>query len=143
MGLQQAMNTARTETLRAYREASLMQYRNSGVVSGYRRMSARDDRVCPGCLFTDGMLVEDLFSFYEHNQGRCTAVPVVIGAEGASEFENGTEWFLRQDEETQRSILGAGRYEAWQEGARLEDMATLEMDPTWGGAYVPTPVNGD
>jgi hypothetical protein len=140
LGLQTAMNTARTETLRAYRTSSLMQYQNSGVVTGYRRMSARDDRVCAGCLLTDGMLVEDLSHFDEHNQGRCTLIPVVAGAEQYSEFQNGTDWFLEQDEATQRSILGAGRFNAWQNGASLEEMVTMVTDPTWGNYYAPTPV---
>lgn len=141
LGLSRALNTARTETLRAYRNASLKQYQESGVVVAYKRLAKRDDRVCVGCLFTDGMLVEDLDHFDEHNQGRCTLIPVVRGAEGASEFETGKEWFLRQDEATQRSILGAGRYDAWiNGGASLDDMATLTTDPTWGGAWVPTTV---
>lgn len=139
-GLQQAMNTARTEMLRAYRNASLQQYQESGVVSGYRRISARDGRVCAGCLFSDGMLIESLDSFDEHNLGRCTSIPVVIGAEDASLFENGTDWFQKQSEATQRSILGPGRYEAWQNGASLKGMFTHVDDPTWGGSYVPTPV---
>lgn len=139
MGLQTAMNTARTESLRAYRQASLMQYDASGVVSGYKRISAHDERVCAGCLFTEGEIYSDLSQFSEHNQGRCTAVPVL---EGISEpnWITGQDWFVQQDESTQASILGPGRFEAWKNGASLDQMVTRIEDPTWGGAFVPTPV---
>jgi hypothetical protein len=139
MGLQQTMNTARTETLRAYRNASLMQYDASGLVVGYKRISARDERVCAGCLFTDGMLIEDLSAFDEHNQGRCSMIPVLKdGAE--PNWQSPYDWFEGQSATTQESILGSGRFEAWQNGASLESMVTRIEDPIWGGAYVPTPV---
>ena len=138
MGLQQAMNTARTETLRAYRNASLMQYDQSGLVVGYKRISARDERVCAGCLFTDGQMYEDLSQFDEHNQGRCAAIPILNGME--TSWESPTDWFEGQSETVQESILGTGRFNAWKNGASLNDMAKRVIDPTWGGAYVPTPV---
>jgi hypothetical protein len=117
MGLQQAMNTARTETLRAYRNACLMQYDASGLVVGYKRISARDERVCAGCLF-----------------------PVLRdGAE--PNWQSPYDWFEGQSATTQESILGPGRFEAWQNGASLESMVTRTEDPIWGGAYVPTQVN--
>jgi SPP1 gp7 family putative phage head morphogenesis protein len=139
IGLQTAMNTARTESLRAYRQASLMQYRESGVVGGYKRLSAHDERVCAGCLMMDGTLMETLDEFEEHNQGRCTAVPVIAGM-AAPQWQNGRDWFTEQSEEVQASILGSGRFEAWQNGASLESMVKRVEDPTWGGAFVPTPV---
>lgn len=139
IGLQQAMNTARTETLRAYRAASLAQYEQSGLVRGYKRISARDERVCAGCLFTDGQVYEDLSQFDEHNQGRCAAVPLLIGLEDAN-WQSPTDWFEGQGETVQESILGTGRFEAWKNGALLTDMVTRVVDPTWGGAFVPTPV---
>lgn len=139
MGLQQAMNTARTETLRAYRNASLMQYDKSGLVIGYKRISARDERVCAGCLFTDGQVYEDLSQFDEHNQGRCSTVPLLEGLPETS-WESPNDWFEGQSETVQESILGTGRFEAWKNGASLNDMAKRVVDPVWGGAFVPTPV---
>ncbi|MBI5964926.1 MAG: hypothetical protein HY863_15715 [Chloroflexi bacterium] len=139
IGLQQAMNTARTESLRAYRNASLMQYDASGLVIGYKRISARDERTCAGCLFTDGQVFEDLSQFDEHNQGRCAAVPVLEGLP-ETQWQDPFDWFKAQDETTQESILGTGRFDAWKNGASLESMVKRVMDPTWGGAYVPTPV---
>lgn len=139
LGLQRAMNTARTESLRAYRNASLMQYEASNVVMGYKRISARDARVCAGCLFTDGMVTQDLSEFAEHNQGRCSMVPVVIGVSEPM-WQSPIEWFEGQSATTQESILGTGRFEAWKNGAALQDMVKRVDDPTWGGAFVPAPV---
>lgn len=139
LGLQRAMNTARTESLRAYRNATLMQYEASNVVMGYKRISARDARVCAGCLFTDGMVTQDLSDFAEHNQGRCSMVPVMIGVPEPM-WQSPTEWFEGQSATTQESILGSGRFDAWKNGAALQDMVKRVDDPTWGGAYVPAPV---
>lgn len=139
LGLQRAMNTARTESLRAYRNATLMQYEASNVVMGYKRISARDSRVCAGCLFSDGMVTQDLSMFEEHNQGRCAMVPVVIGVPEPM-WQSPFEWFEAQSKTTQESILGTGRFEAWKNGAALQDMVKRVDDPTWGGAFVPAPV---
>ena len=139
LGLQRAMNTARTESLRAYRNATLMQYEASTVVMGYKRISARDSRVCAGCLFSDGMVTQDLSEFAEHNQGRCSMVPVVIGVPEPM-WQSPVEWFEGQSATTQESILGSGRFEAWKNGAALQDMVKRVDDPTWGGAFVPAPI---
>jgi len=140
MGMNQAMNTARTETLRAYRAASIDQYRASGVVSGWKRLAAHDGRTCAGCLFTEGEVYATLDNFQEHNQGRCSAVPVVMGVPEPT-WQSGKEWFLQQDEAKQAEILGTGRYEAWKNGASLDDMVKRVNDPVWGASFIPTPVN--
>lgn len=139
IGLQTAMNTARTESLRAYREASLEQYRESGVVNGWKRLAAHDERTCPGCLFTEGQFYENEHDFEEHNQGRCTAVPCVIGVDEPT-WQSGTDWFEEQSEDVQVGILGAERFEAWKNGTPLEDFVIHVEDPVWGGSFVPTPV---
>lgn len=140
IGLQQAMNTARTESLRAYRSATLMQYDASGLVIGYKRISARDERVCAGCLFTDGETYADLSQFSEHNQGRCTAVPVLKDLPEPS-WQDSHSWFESQSATVQESILGTGRFDAWKNGASLDSMVKRVEDPIWGGAFVPAPVS--
>ncbi|RLD07703.1 MAG: hypothetical protein DRI32_00430 [Chloroflexi bacterium] len=135
-----AINMARTEPLRVYRASSQMQYEASGVVRGWKRLSAHDSRVCAGCLFTEGEFYDNLHEFEEHNQGRCTPVPVVIGVNEPS-WVSGGDWFVLQDEETQRSILGDGRYQAWQDGTSLDAMVKRVSDPVWGGSFIPTPLS--
>lgn len=140
IGLQKALTLARTEQLRAYRAGNLEQYRNSGVVTGYKRMATRDSNTCPGCLFADGQMFDTEHEFDEHPNGRCQIVPVVRGAEEPT-WQNGTDWFKAQSAETQREILGGERFDAWQNGASLESMSKLVNDPTWGGSFVPTPIS--
>ena len=141
VGLNKALTIARTETLRAYRMGSFEQYRDSGVVSGYKRLASHNSRTCIGCLMADGMMIESLDGeFDEHPNGRCTAVPVVIGVPAVT-WRNGMQWFVAQPEATQREMLGAQRFEAWKSGVDLSEMSKLVQDPTWGGSYVPTPVS--
>ena len=139
MGLNHALNTARTETLRSYRVASLEQYQSSGVVRGWKRLAAHDERTCAGCLFTEGEFYTNKEAFQEHNQGRCTAVPVVEGVAEPT-WVSGKDWFLQQTDELQASILGQGRFEAWKGGASLDAMVTRVYDPVWGESFIPTPV---
>lgn len=129
---------ARSESLRVYRLTTLASYEASRVIGSYRRLSARDDRVCAGCLFADGREYQINEGFDSHVNCRCTLIPQLINGP-AIQYQTGAEWFVRQPESTQRTILGKGRYEAWQSGrASLSDMVTRRWDDTWGGSLVPT-----
>lgn len=138
VGLDRALNIARTEQLRVYRESSRAAYQKSGVVSGYKRLSARDSRVCAGCLFADDGKLYDLDTpFEEHPQGRCTSVPVVKGLPAVT-WQDGSSWFAAQPESVQMSILGRGRFDAWKDGKfELTDVVARRENETWGAALVP------
>lgn len=139
-GLNKALQIARTEQLRVYRESSLLQYLESGVVRGYKRLAGRDNRVCPACIMADGRFYELGVPFAEHVQGRCVPVPCVMGVENP-QWETGMEWFKRQAPQIKVLILGPGRYEAWKAGEfELEDLITQTTHPIWGDALVPTPL---
>ena len=57
MSLSRALVITRTETNRAYREATRLQYaNNSQVVKGYRRNCSQDERTCLACIALDGEL---------------------------------------------------------------------------------------
>lgn len=130
----------RTEMLRAYRYTSLESYRGSGVVTGYKRLSARDSSVCPACLFADGTIYELASEFDSHVNCRCSITPIVKGY--PLNIGTGQEWFNRQNEATQRTMLGKGRFELWRDGkVELSDMVTRVENADWGGALVPTTVN--
>lgn len=139
VGLDRAMNIARTEELRAYRNANLQQYQASGMVSGYQRLAARDTRVCPACLFADDGTIYALdYSFDAHPQCRCTLVPVVIGMPIVS-WQDGMSWFMAQNTASQSSILGPGAYDAWlNDEFELADMISRKDDDIWGGSLVTT-----
>jgi SPP1 gp7 family putative phage head morphogenesis protein len=139
IGLDRALTIARTEQLRAYRMGSLEQYKQSGVVMQYKRLATKDALTCLGCLFQDGEIYSTEEEFAEHPNGRCVIIPVPVGAD--PQWETGKEWFQKLDESKQREILGDARFELWQNGTPLDAMSTLKENSTWGGAFVPTPLN--
>ena len=140
-GLQQSLNTARTVQLNAFREAYRQQMAASGVVSGYRRLSARDGRVCMACLMADGEFIPLDRPMPEHNQGRCTAIPVVDGF-AEPEYERGRDWFVNQSPDIQEALMGRGRYVAWSQGRfDLDQLITVRRDAVWGDSIQPTPLN--
>jgi hypothetical protein len=140
-GLQKALVIARTEQLRVYRMASDQAYRESGVVSGKRRLATRDTRTCLACLALDGEYIPIEAEMYDHVCGRCTAIPVVAGLP-ETKWQRGPEWFASLQADTQREMMGAKRYQAWHEGAfAFEDLATVTDDPVWGRAPQVTPLS--
>lgn len=131
-GLARTLRISRTETLRAYREATLRNYQVSEVVEGWVWMAAHQDRTCAACLAMDGTIHRPDERLDDHPNGRCVAVPVVKGMPRI-ETETGQEWLDRQNEATQRKILGNAGYEAYKAGAvRLQDFVGQKRSPEWG-----------
>jgi SPP1 gp7 family putative phage head morphogenesis protein len=138
--LNRMMNVARTEQLRVYRESSRQAYLASGVVKGYKRLATRDDRVCPACLMADGQRYELGEVMAEHPSGRCALVPIVSGYPAAT-WQQGPDWFQEQSPDTQRAILGTGRYTAWRAGKfDLDQLVTVKSNATWGDSLQATPL---
>ena len=69
MGLDRSLLIARTETARAYRTASTEQYRQSGVVSGFRRL-VKKETACMACLMLDGETFELEGELDDHPRGK-------------------------------------------------------------------------
>jgi SPP1 gp7 family putative phage head morphogenesis protein len=131
---------ARSESLRAYRSATLAQYESSRVISSYTRLSARDSRTCAGCLFADGRTYPVGYGFDSHVNCRCTLIPNLRNVP-PTVYETGPEWFRAQPAATQKTILGPTRYSLWNSGkASLDDMVTRKWDDVWGGSLIPTRV---
>lgn len=140
-GLQQALNTARTEQMRVYREMNRQQMINSGVIVGYRRLATRDNRVCAACMMDDGTFYPLDKPMPEHNQGRCAMVPVVDGARPV-QWQYGRDRFGTLPADDQKKILGSGRYEAWKNGEfELDQLVSKRVDDVWGDSIHPTPLN--
>ena len=150
MPLTRSLNIARTETLRAFRESSRLQYAaNSNIVRGWERRSARDDRVCGACLALDGERYEVEEPINAHPGDRCAMVPVTIGYRDLGldvdtpegDTTTSRDWFEEQPETTQRAMMGKGKFEAWQAGRfGLKDMAKITHDPVWGDAAIEKPL---
>jgi len=136
-GLTKALVIARTEGLRPYREVSRSQYEKSGVVIGQKRLTAHDGRVCGACLADDGVLYDLKEVISDHPQGRCTSVPVVRGMPETT-WTAGEDWFKQQSEDTQLSILGRSKLEAWRDGLfDFRNLVHRTDHPTWGKGLTP------
>lgn len=62
---------------------------------------------------------------------RCVLSPVPPNSR--LQIQTGDDWFRQQDEETQRSMMGDRKYEAWQEGRfDLPDLVAERDDRRWG-----------
>ncbi len=130
----------RTEMLRTYRQTTLASYGNSNIIVGYTRISARDSRVCAGCLMSDGRFYPVDYGFDQHPNCRCSLIPRLRNVPPV-QYQTGQEWFRQQPAATQRQILGAGRYDLWQRGdASLDDMVSRSWSDDWGGSLHPTRV---
>lgn len=132
VGLDRILLIARTEQLRVYRLSTTQQYRVSGVVSGFRRLAARDFRTCLACLVSDGEFFKLEQELTDHPRGRCSAVPVIIGEPDAV-WQLGSEWLKSLPEKQQREIMGDARFDLWKSGkVKLFDFRRTETNKTWG-----------
>ena len=134
--LKRALVIARTEVNRAYREANLETMRESRAVKGYRRM-CYPDTACFACLMLDGEYYDKYEDFSDHPNGKCSAVPVTKHFDPINEpeWERCQEWFERQDEATQRRLMGAGRHDLWKkQGVDPRDMVYIKPNKVWGGS---------
>lgn len=131
IGHTRAQTIARTETLRAYRSASIKTYEeNSDVVSGWRWWASLSARTCALCIAMHGKVFPFTKSFGSHVNCRCSATPVLLGAPA---METGEAWFARQSEETQHRILGQRAAQAYRAGeVILADFVGVANYPRWG-----------
>ncbi len=134
IGFDRSARIARTEVNRAYRMATHAQYRESGVVVGFRRLVYKPT-ACFACLMLDGEYYDVDKELEDHVMGKCTSVPC-LRKNDRIEWETGREWFEKLDPEEQRRIMGAGRYEAWKDGKikDLRQFVTIKPNPIWGGS---------
>lgn len=128
-GLDKALVIARTEQIRVYRQANQDQYAEAGIEM-MQRHAAPQERTCMGCLALDGKIVPVSDAIESHPNCRCWFTPVVPGFT-PPESRSGEGWLSRQDEATQREVLG-GHYQLWKDGMPLGDMVKITPNETWG-----------
>jgi hypothetical protein len=133
MGLERALLIARTETARAYRTASTEQYRQSGVVTGFKRL-VKKETACLACLMLDGEHLDMASELEDHPRGKRVAVPEVKGA-NSPKWETGQQWFKTLGADQQRSMMGEKKYDMWKGGQiSLGDLARLSHSDEWGNS---------
>jgi SPP1 gp7 family putative phage head morphogenesis protein len=128
-----ALTIARTETLRAYREASRQTYMaNSDVLRGWRWYSARDTRTCAMCWAMHGTFHELNETLNDHPNGRCVMIPETkIGNQDIMRM--GVDEFDELPPESQQAILGNAAFESYRAGKfTLPDLVGERVDPRWG-----------
>lgn len=149
--LTRTLTIARTETMRSYNSASLANYRaNSDVVKGWQWEAELSSRTCAMCVSMHGTEHSLDEPFSSHQNCRCTPMPITLsyaelGISGVPEptedAETGDEWFARQDDEKQRTILGVGKYELYSEGKiELADVVGTKDDARWGRSRYEKPL---
>lgn len=130
--LVRALRISRTETLRAFREATLRGYQEDDNVARWQWVSAKSERTCAACLAMDGTVHPLSERLDDHPNGRCVMVPVLKG-EKPAQYETGEEWFARQQEEVQRKVLGKAGLAAYRAGAiDLHSLVAQHSSPEWG-----------
>ena len=139
-----ALTIARTETLRAYREATRLSYaENRDVVNGWSWHATLDGRTCEVCWAMHGSRFDVEEPLGSHPNCRCAMVPVTKGW-GALGFPNtlpdtsylpepGPLVFARQPVGVQRRVLGPGKLAAYQAGQLgLSDLVRVTRSPRFG-----------
>lgn len=130
-GLDHILLVSRDQSVRAFRQASVLSYRHDPDVIAYRRMAARQTRTCPMCLALDGTEYPTDQFMPVHPQDRCTVVPVIRGFPPTT-WKSGREWFAEQRADVQRQMLGPERYKLFKSGTPLTDFVQVTNHETWG-----------
>jgi SPP1 gp7 family putative phage head morphogenesis protein len=147
--LSRALTIARTETLRAHREATRASYQaNSDIVKGWIWHSALDTRTCAMCWAMHGTehSIDEVLD--DHPNGRCSMIPKTstweeIGAKYGIDLsgipdtnpviESGISQFEKLPAEQQIAILGQAKYKAWKDGQfTLSDLVGRKRSKIWG-----------
>jgi len=134
--LTRALRISRTETLRAYREATHRTYKaNSDIVDGWYWLATLNGRTCAACIALNGTFHPLEERMASHVQCRCTQIPALKG--DPPPIEQGEKWFAKQDEKTQRAILeNDAAFEAFKAGdLKLTDLVGRRDSPQWGTSY--------
>jgi SPP1 gp7 family putative phage head morphogenesis protein len=138
--LTRALRIARTETLRAYREATRATYRKMGVQQWEWR-SARNERTCAVCWAMDGKRFSVDEPMPAHVNCRCVMLPVTdtweaLGAVGIDELtqqEPALERFASLRPDQQLMVLGPAKFRAYNDGViELSDLVGWKVNPFWG-----------
>lgn len=130
---------ARTETLRAYREATRQSYAaNADVLDGWIRVCSGDRRTCPACWALHGKRYAVEQPCATHPNCRCVMVPDVTGA--GIEVPSADDLLGRMDEAGQIEALGASRHEMWKAGTPVSAFGAERNDPRWGAVAEVVPL---
>ncbi|WOO97820.1 phage minor head protein [Micrococcus terreus] len=152
-GLTRATRIARTELLDAFRAADLQAAQaNRSLLTGWVWLCTLDGRSCPACIAMHGTEHPvDEFGPNGHQQCRCVRIDKTktwaeLGFTGIEDdpldlSAERDEWFDGLTDDSQRRILGPGRYDLFKDGRiGWGDLATTRRTPEWRDSIVTAPL---
>lgn len=134
---------SRTETLRAYTNTALENYReNADIMAGWMWHSALDTRTCAYCWAMHGMILATESDMAKHVNCRCAAIPYTktwaeLGFTDIPETRinvpRGVDVFEALPDADKLAILGPAKFAAYKdEQIGLLDLIGQKDDPKWG-----------
>ena len=152
VGESRAETIARTEMIRAAREAQRQLYTQNVAVQGYRRQATQDSRVCLACLALSGTLHKTDEIMPSHPNCRCVMIPETLSwAEitGDSSIPDTRPAVATPNrilaglsEADKLAIMGPKRYEMYMEGKPLTDFVRVDNNQDWGPTTRVVPLYG-
>ena len=137
-----AETIARTEMIRASREAQRLMYEDAPSVTGFQRQAAQDQRVCLACLALSGTKQPTNEILPSHPNCRCVMVPVTLSwaeitgdpsiPDTRAEAAGPQELLDGLDDAEKMLVFGPKRWALYQAGTPLDQMVEVVNDPTWG-----------
>lgn len=142
VSLSRALTIARTETLRAYRQANIDTfYRNRDVVTKWVWSAQLSTRTCVVCWSMHGSEHPVTEAFGSHPNCRCVPVPKTksweeLGFEGIPDtrprIEQGADAFAQLSREEQLEILGPAKYDLYERGVPISAFVGVAHSKEWG-----------
>lgn len=146
--LSRALTISRTETFRAYREASRMVWDESLAVDRWMWVCSGGAGTCVACWAMDGEVFDTSDPMGTHPNCQCTMVPL-LNSEARDmldldepELPEPGEAFAGKDEDFQRGVLGPARFEQYQQGAPLSSFVQETQTRDWGVTRTVAPLGG-
>ncbi len=136
----------RTEGLRAYRGSHRADMEELAKdIPGdheWEWFSTLSSRTCPGCLSRHGKRYPfNAYPDHQHPGCRCV-VRLILEGSAIRPPMSGDDWLRKQPEPVQRKVLRTpDRYDAWQEGATLDDFTGIRTSKVWGDSVTVLPMS--
>jgi len=129
MPMYDAVRLTRTLQLWSARKSTHETYRqNAEYLDGWIWVASIPG-ACMSCVSQHGTnhpLDEEL---NDHHNGRCTPIPNT----GRQKVQSGEDWFNSLSDTEQSAMMGAGKFEAWQEGKfNFSDLSKTYTNPLFG-----------
>jgi len=142
IGRQRAETIARTEMIRASREAQRQLYTENPSVTGFRRQATQDARVCLACLALSGTLQATDTIMPSHPNCRCVMIPETLSwaeitgdssiPDTRPELATPERILAGLTREEKFAIMGRKRYEMYLNGMKLNEMVEVVPNRDWG-----------